>query len=363
MSDEHPNYAPDDQAAIECYRRALRTLHAADIDFLVGGAYALARYTGVVRHTKDFDLFLRPRDRDRALAALAGVGFRTEITYSHWLAKAFQPPYFIDLIYNMGNGSGSVDDAWFAHAVPGEVLGERVLLCPAEEVLWSKAFIMERNRYDGADIAHLLRTQAERMDWHRLLIRFGAHWRVLYGHLVLFGFIYPAERDRVPTWILRALHERLGAELEMPPPAGRDAMLTLLHALGREHGKSLVLSTHLLGDVERVCDSVVILHQGRVLRHGSVEELRTRRHDRYRLQIQGDPTRFLEELRLEGARVIHDNGRGELRVAVPPGWTTRAFFALADNRGVALRGLQRDDEDLEELFYRVIGEHREGNTQ
>jgi ABC-2 type transport system ATP-binding protein len=146
-------------------------------------------------------------------------------------------------------------------------------------------------------------------------------------------------------------------------PAGRDAMLELLRTLGREHNKSVLLSTHLLGDVERVCDSVVILHQGRVLRQGSVEELRTRRHDRYRLQIQGDPTRFLDELRLEGARVIHDNGRGELRVAVPPGWTTRAFFALADNRGVALRGLQRDDEDLEELFYRVIGEHQERNTQ
>ena len=67
--------------------------------------------------------------------------------------------------------------------------------------------------------------------------------------------------------------------------------------------------------------------------------------------------RFLEELRLEGVRVVHDNGRGGLRVAVPRGWeTTRPFFALADNHGVVLRGLQRDDEDLEELFHRVLGE-------
>jgi ABC-2 type transport system ATP-binding protein len=142
-------------------------------------------------------------------------------------------------------------------------------------------------------------------------------------------------------------------------PAGRDAMLDLLLVLGRDHSKSLLLSTHLLGDVERVCERVVILHQGRVLRHGTVAELRLSRHDRYRLQIQGDPTAFVEELRLEGARVIHDNGRGELRVAVPDGWVTRAFFALADNHGVLLRGLQRDDEDLEELFHRVIGEERQ----
>ncbi len=140
-------------------------------------------------------------------------------------------------------------------------------------------------------------------------------------------------------------------------PAGRDTLLALLLALGKEHGKSLVVSTHLLGDVERVCETVVILHHGQVLRHGNVRELRTLRQDRYRLQIQGDPNRFLEDLRLEGARVLHDNGRGEYRVHVPDGWLTRTFFALADNNGVVLRGLQRDDEDLEEMFYRVVAEN------
>ncbi len=139
-------------------------------------------------------------------------------------------------------------------------------------------------------------------------------------------------------------------------PAGRDGMLRLLLDLGKDHGKSLLLSTHLLGDVERVCETVVILHQGQVLRQGQVSELRTRRQDRYRLQIQGNPQAFVDELRLEGARVMDDNGRGELRVAVPPGWATRAFFALADHHGVLLRGLQRDDEELEELFHRVITE-------
>jgi ABC-2 type transport system ATP-binding protein len=140
-------------------------------------------------------------------------------------------------------------------------------------------------------------------------------------------------------------------------PSGREAMLRLLLTLGVEHGKSFILCTHLLGDVERVCETVVILNEGRILRQGGVDELRMRRHDRYRLQIQGDAQRFLEELRLEGVRIVHDNGRGSLRVAVPAGWDTlRPFFALADNHGVVLRGLQRDDEDLAELFHRVLGE-------
>jgi ABC-2 type transport system ATP-binding protein len=139
-------------------------------------------------------------------------------------------------------------------------------------------------------------------------------------------------------------------------PAGRDAMLDLLLRLGQEHGKAILLSTHLLGDVAKVCEAVIILHQGQVLCHGPVAALCQRRHDRYRLHIQGDPEGFLEELRLEGVQVLHDNGRGEIRVAVPDSWTNRAFFVLADHHGVELRGLQTDDEDLEELFHRVIGE-------
>ncbi len=124
--------------------------------------------------------------------------------------------------------------------------------------------------------------------------------------------------------------------------------------MGRDHGKSFLLCTHLLGDVERVCETVLILDGGRVLRQGTVAELRTRRQDRYRLQVQGDAAGFREELRLEGVTILSDNGRGELRVAVPPTWVTRAFFALADNHRVLLRGLARDDEDLEELFLRVL---------
>jgi ABC-2 type transport system ATP-binding protein len=139
-------------------------------------------------------------------------------------------------------------------------------------------------------------------------------------------------------------------------PSGREAMLRLLLCLARDHGKAILLSTHLLGDIEKVCESVVILHEGKVRCQGKVSELCRRRHDRYRLQIQAPSDAFLEDLRLEGVRILQDNGRGELRVAVPPGWVTRGFFALADNHGVTIRGVQADDEDLEELFHRVIVE-------
>ena len=86
-----------------------------------------------------------------------------------------------------------------------------------EDSLTSKAFIMERERFDGADIAHLLQANAERIDWSRLVERFGANWRVLLAHLTLFGFIYPGERQRVPQWVMEHLMQKLQAEVAQPP--------------------------------------------------------------------------------------------------------------------------------------------------
>lgn len=229
----HPVFDPNDAAAADCYRTALRALAGAGVGVLVGGGFAFARHTGIRRQTKDFDLFLRPADRDRALAALAAAGFRTEVTYPHWLAKAFRDDHFVDLISNAGNGAGAMDDGWFAHAEPAELFGEPVRLCPAEEMVWQKTFIMERDRFDGADVAHVFRALGPRLDWPRLLARFGPHWRVLLAHVVLFGFIYPGERDRIPAWVEADLLARLRADEPSPADARlcRGTMLCVLQFL------------------------------------------------------------------------------------------------------------------------------------
>jgi hypothetical protein len=197
----------------EFYRRVLRILDAAGVPFLVGGAWAFARHTGIDRATKDFDIFVRRADRDRTLEALAAEGFRTDITFPHWLAKAFSGDDFVDVIYSSGNGVSRVDDEWFMHAVDGEIFGVRARLVASEEMLWQKTFVRDRERFDGADVMHLLRAGANAFDWPRLLRRFGSHWRVLYSDLILFGFVYPAERDRIPTSVMRELGERLAREL------------------------------------------------------------------------------------------------------------------------------------------------------
>src|SRR5687767_4185382 len=146
------------------YRRTLHVLSDAAVPFLVGGSHAFLEYTGIVRNTKDFDLFLRRADMERAMEALRGSGYRTELTFRHWLGKAWQHEDFVDLVFSSGNGICTVDDGWFTHAVETQVLGMPVKIVPSEELIWQKAFIMERERFDGADIMHVLRARGTELD-------------------------------------------------------------------------------------------------------------------------------------------------------------------------------------------------------
>ncbi|MBI4785678.1 MAG: hypothetical protein HY782_01340 [Chloroflexi bacterium] len=210
------------------YRHVVTALAHSQLPFLVGGAYALGCYTGITRDTKDFDIFVRPREVGAILEALARAGYRTDLTDAVWLGKAYFGDAFVDVIFNAGNGLAPVDDEWFEHAVDGELLGAPLKLIPAEEMIWQKAFVMTRDRYDGADIAHVLRARAELLDWPRLVRRFGPDWRVLYHHLIVFGYIYPSERARIPNAVMQDFNERLQQELAALPPTERVCRGTLL---------------------------------------------------------------------------------------------------------------------------------------
>jgi hypothetical protein len=210
------------------YLPAVLALNEAAVPFLVGGAYAYERVTGIERDLKDFDIFVRPGDCRRALDSLARIGYETDLVFPHWLGKAACGPHYIDVIFNSGNGVAKVDDEWFEHAVEEEFLGVPIKLCPVEETIWSKAYVMERERYDGADVAHLLLARGQDLDWHRLLRRFGDHWRLLLSHLVLFAFIYPSKRASVPPWVVDRLTGKLRQESASSSPLKPVCQGTLL---------------------------------------------------------------------------------------------------------------------------------------
>ncbi|WAS93578.1 nucleotidyltransferase family protein [Nannocystis punicea] len=198
-----------DPQARTFYVRTMTALTAAQVPFMVGGAYAFARYTGIERHTKDLDIFVLPEDAERTLEVLEAEGYNCDLTFPHWLGKAHCGEDFVDVIFSSGNAVARVDRGWFDHARRDVVLEQDVLLVPPEEMVWSKAFIMERERFDGADVAHVLRACADVLDWPRLVDRFGDHFRVLLSHLILFGFIYPGEQGKIPRRVMAHLLGRL----------------------------------------------------------------------------------------------------------------------------------------------------------
>jgi len=196
------------------YRRVLGTLAAARAPFLIGGALALAHHTGIRRATKDLDLMVRRSDWPLVARVLRRAGIRVRMTYPHWLGKALSDHALVDIIFSGGSGQTPVDDRWFERSSTMRLLGVTVRVSPAEELLWSKAFVMERERFDGADIQHLILACGRRLDWRHLCARFRGHERVLLSHVVLFGYIFPGEAHRVPRWVMPYLFSRpVGASL------------------------------------------------------------------------------------------------------------------------------------------------------
>jgi Uncharacterised nucleotidyltransferase len=200
------------------YRDVIRLLAAHGIEYLVGGGYAFGHYTGLQRDTKDLDIVVRPADLGRVLKICRSAGYRAELASPHWLAKAFFEEDFIDIIFNSGNGVCRIDEAWFVRGRKVEFLQTQVRLIPPEEMIWQKAFIMERERFDGADVAHLLLNCAPELDWQHLLERFDVDWRLLLSHLVLFGYIYPSRKSMIPRNVVSCLLSKLIAD-EIEPAA------------------------------------------------------------------------------------------------------------------------------------------------
>lgn len=201
---------------VQFYRDALELLKKHEMPFLVGGAFALREYTGIYRNTKDIDLFIKAGDYQQALKVFTDNGYEVEVTDSRWIAKVFHKGYFIDIIYNTTNNLCPVDDSWFKQAIDKEMLGIPIRCVAPEELIWCKSYIQDRERFDGADINHLILRQGKGLDWERLLGRLGQHWQLLLAHLLNFQFVYPADRDIIPRWLFDNLLQKAHHQYDIP---------------------------------------------------------------------------------------------------------------------------------------------------
>ena len=155
-------------------------------------------------------------------------------------------------------------------------------------------------------------------------------------------------------------------------PPSRRRMLNLIEDLTERHGKSLVLSTHLLGDIEHTCSHVVMIDGGRILASGTLDEVLGRQSVHYRLRWQGKGDLFSQMLVRDGGRPLSPPDRsaraglnargGELRVEMPGDYDSRRFFELARDAGVVLLTMEVDHGDLTELYHRLLDGSRVANV-
>ncbi len=208
-------------SAEEFYAECLKILNKSQIPFMLGGTFAVRVYTGIERQTKDMDIFARPGDYPKILNLFAEKGYKTAVEDERWLAKVFQKQLYFDVIFNLQNAQTHVTEDWFKKSVEGEIFGLKVRVLPPTELIYAKAFVQDRLKYDGSDIVHLILLKHKEIDWKRLLSYMDQYWEVLFVHVLNFRFVYPSEREVIPKWLLDELVGRMQNQINVPTPRNR----------------------------------------------------------------------------------------------------------------------------------------------
>jgi ABC-2 type transport system ATP-binding protein len=287
------------------------------------------------------------------LKALDGVSLRVE-------------PGSIGLIGQNGAGKSTLLKILLGLIIPtsggGTVLGFD-LMRQTHELRWRVGFMPEAESFlPGVKGVDLVALAGELSGMPRLQARRRAHEVLSYLGLEEVRYRkcedYSVGMKQRLKLAAALVHDPQLLLLDEPTagldPDGRDAMLRLLKAIAERHGKSLILSTHLLGDIERVCQQVIIVDRGRVLGVGPIRELCQSQPGRYRLRWRGDGTEFLNRLRADGATVLPSPRTDQAVVDVPADWATRRFFERSVDCELVLREVIPEEEDLQQVYQRLV---------
>jgi hypothetical protein len=214
VSSSEPPKFPPEQETLFC--DVLRLMNKRRVQYVVSGAFALHEHTGIWRQTKDLDLFLPVDEVKNALDVAEEAGYVIEVKDPVWLAKIRQNGHFVDLISGMSNAVIRVDQSWIDRAVPSEVLGVPTRVLGPEELIASKIFVTRRERFDGADVAHLIYATRDMLDWDRVFQLVGEHWEMLLWSLIFYRYVYPRHANEIPYRVWHELLQRFERDLMDP---------------------------------------------------------------------------------------------------------------------------------------------------
>lgn len=206
-----PVRAPHDLSAFipaqqaDVFMRAIRAARAAGVGFALGGGLAVAYYTGLWRPTKDIDLYIVPEDSDEMIEATKVAGledyFDTLAYDRKWIYRAHENGTIVDSIWALANSRAQVDASWIDHGPFVDLFGERVRLVGAEELIWSKIHVVQRERCDWPDLVNILYATGAHLDWDRLIRLLAGEERLLSSLLLLFSWLAPGRAAKFPEWI------------------------------------------------------------------------------------------------------------------------------------------------------------------
>ena len=143
-------------------------------------------------------------------------------------------------------------------------------------------------------------------------------------------------------------------------------MKRLIRDLVVRHKKSLLLCTHLLGDVEVCCENLAILEGGRILGAGLLSTVKRATPNGYRIAWEGSRRRMLDRLRSDGVRSFNgsesatsseDDGFHQAVLHAPDDYDSRRLFAAAFDAGSRIWKLEPDEEPLADVYHRLVGSH------
>jgi putative nucleotidyltransferase-like protein len=200
LQPEWEHRVPPEEWAV--YAEIIQRARARGIRFAIGGAFATAVYTGELRNTKDFDFYLLPADRESMKQVMDEAGLRDyfeRLSYDRsWIYRGSREDIIVDTIWAMANHRADVDEYWLTRGPEISIRGERLRAIPVEELIWSKLYVMQRERCDWGDVFNLLDARVDVLDWDHLLDRLSTDAPLLAGALCVFTWLAPDRADAIP---------------------------------------------------------------------------------------------------------------------------------------------------------------------
>lgn len=184
------------------YKSVMAAAREHGIPFAIGGALSAMTYAGSWRDTKDIDLYILKRDRGQLIRVLADLGLQDyyeQLPYDrNWIYRSYKNGIIVDIMWAMANQRAAVTETWL-RGPEIEVDGVRFRLLPPEEAIWSKLYVMQRDRCDWPDIFNIVRGLSGDLDWQRLMSKLNGDVRLFGGVLSAYGWLCPDEARKIPA--------------------------------------------------------------------------------------------------------------------------------------------------------------------